>query len=670
LPLPRRGNNQGDTRLPATKDGNGFGASLTGLRRNGYRLSGPGDGVTIVEASQRGTLSILHLCGIAPKTNPARTALLGDCFVANLRFTKCLKQMARSVSDMILRTTVAMVALALPWAAHGSIRGKQIEHVIMIMQENRSFDNYFGTYPGANGFPVGTCVPLNPAQPSLGCVPPFHDQHDVNAGGPHAAVAAQADIDNLGAGPLMDGFVYQQTTQGMRECPPKIARFAPGGTDCAGLVPGTIRHDVMGYHDANELGNYWAYAQHFVLQDQMFESVRGWSGASHLDMTSEWSAACTNPAVLSTCTTSPYSAPKIGTKAIFPWVNLFQLMDIHGVSWKYYLGRGTEPDCEDGEMTCEPQQQLGGILSVWNPAPGFAWVEAQGTSYLAAHNPEIDQFLLDVKNGTLPLVSWIVPAGGISEHPPNGVTEGMMYTTSLINAVMQSPYWNNTAIFLAWDDWGGFYEHVIPPTVDMNATSTPIEGYGLRVPGLLISAWAKPGYIDHHVLSFNAYAVLIEDLFMAHARLDPVVMGQPDSRPTVRDELTSVTFPNGAIKPIGKLIDEFDFTQATLPPLVLSTHVPSGIAVACGSADMNNPQNCTTSAVKISWHSVSGSYIPGPFTYQVLRDGVALAGKCVTSNTNCLNVGVPAGAHFYTVYSVDSANISSPVSAAAEADVP
>jgi phospholipase C len=117
---------------------------------------------------------------------------------------------------------------------------------------------------------------------------------------------------------------------------------------------------------------------------------------------------------------------------------------------------------------------------------------------------------------------------------------------------MQGPDWDSTAIFLTWDDWGGFYDHVVPPRVDHN-------GYGIRVPGLLISPWARAGTIDHQTLSFDAYLKLIEDLFLGGQRLDPKTDGRPDSRPTVRED-----------EPIlGDLLNEFDFTQGPLPPLVL-----------------------------------------------------------------------------------------------------
>jgi phospholipase C len=126
---------------------------------------------------------------------------------------------------------------------------------------------------------------------------------------------------------------------------------------------------------------------------------------------------------------------------------------------------------------------------------------------------------------------------------------------------MQGPEWNSSAIFVSWDDWGGFYDHVIPPVVDAN-------GYGLRVPGLLISPWAKRGYIDHQTLSFDAYLKLIEDIFLNGQRLDPATDGRPDPRPIVRENVPI----------LGDLLKEFDFSQRPLPPLVLSPNPPPGPA--------------------------------------------------------------------------------------------
>jgi phospholipase C len=533
-----------------------------------------------------------------------------------------------------------------------------ITHVIVIMQENRSFDEYFGTYPNANGIPPGTCVPYNPSNPNLGCVTPFEDPHDGGAGGPHDAKDAQVDIDDGITQAKMDGFVYSEIT----------AICGKKSSQCSKIpakAPPT--YVVMGYHTAAEIPNYWAYASHFVLQDSLFEGIRGWSGVSHNDIVSEWSALCSNSKLASTCVTNNNNtAPK--AKTLYPWVTLFQLMDVNGVSWKYYLGQGLEPDCEDDEMTCAPEPQTAGVASIWNPAPYFAWVQSQGPAYLQQHNPPLDQFLQDVANGTLPQVSWIVPTQQYSEHPIAGSDAGMDYVTSLVNAVMQSQYWQNTAIFIAWDDWGGFYDHVVPPNVDYNSTTTPVQGFGIRVPGLLISAYAQAGYIDHSVLSFDNYATFIENLFMGGARLDPTSLGNPDSRPDIRDELTTATYWDGSTAPIGDLMNEFDFVDPPQPPLILSTHIPSNIQVSCiKSGAVRNMESCSGSTVTISWDSIQGPNMPGTFTYHLQRDGIDLP-QCVGTANSCVDTpGI--GNHLYRAYSIDPYNVTSPLSAAAEADV-
>jgi phospholipase C len=155
----------------------------------------------------------------------------------------------------------------------------------------------------------------------------------------------------------------------------------------------------------------------------------------------------------------------------------------------------------------------------------------------------------------LPAVSWIVPTGAVSEHPPTRVSVGQNYVTGLVNAIMRGPNWTSTAIFISWDDWGGFYDHVPPPSVDQN-------GYGLRVPGLVISPYARRGYIDHQILSFDAYAKFIEDDFLGGARLDPATDGRPDPRPGVRE--------NAAV--LGNLVRDFNFRQKPRRPLILRQH--------------------------------------------------------------------------------------------------
>jgi len=135
------------------------------------------------------------------------------------------------------------------------------------------------------------------------------------------------------------------------------------------------------------------------------------------------------------------------------------------------------------------------------------------------------------------------------------VSTGQTYVTGLINAIMRGPDWKSTAIFLAWDDWGGFYDHVVPPLVDQN-------GYGLRVPALVISPYAKQGFIDHQTLSFDAYLKFIEDDFLSGQRLNPFTDGRPDPRPDVRE--------NASI--LGNLVKDFNFNQAPRPPVILPVH--------------------------------------------------------------------------------------------------
>jgi phospholipase C len=165
-----------------------------------------------------------------------------------------------------------------------------------------------------------------------------------------------------------------------------------------------------------------------------------------------------------------------------------------------------------------------------------------------------EEFMRDARSGNLPPVSWVMPVVDRGEHPPDSIELGQAYVARLINSVMNGPreQWLRTAIFLTWDDWGGFYDHVEPPVVDEN-------GWGLRVPSLLISPWAKEGHISHQTLSYDAFLKLIEDRFLAGERLDPQTSGWPDSRPTVREEVGI----------LGDLAMDFDFSQDPIPPLPL-----------------------------------------------------------------------------------------------------
>jgi len=209
-------------------------------------------------------------------------------------------------------------------------------------------------------------------------------------------------------------------------------------------------------------------------------------------------------------------------------------------------------------MICTPQAQKVQVPGIWNPLPQFDTVKQDGQ---LGNIQDIANFSTSAQKGALPAVSWVVPNNKDSEHPPALISTGQSYVTGLINAVMQGPDWNSTTIFLGWDDWGGFYDHVTPPQVDEN-------GYGLRVPGLVISPYAKKGLIDHQTLSFDAYLKFIEDDFLGGSRLDPKTDGRPDPRPDVRE--------NASI--LGNLESDFDFSQSPRTPVVLSLHPAPGPA--------------------------------------------------------------------------------------------
>jgi phospholipase C len=443
----------------------------------------------------------------------------------------------------------------------------------MIQQENRSFDTYFGTYPGADGIPMhnGTPTVCSPDPATNQCVAPYVNHADVNGGGPHSDKAATASIN----GGKMNGFVAV-AEGGKRSCTDPTNPACTGGNST----------DVMGYHVQSDIPNYWSYAQDYVLQDHMYQPNASWSMPSHLFLVSAWSAYCTEANNASSCTNAntlatipdrPQYIPAVccgepGPTAgagvlnkngkpkksqpgqpIYAWTDLTYLLYTHHVSWAYYVVTGTEPDCgNDDAMSCAPVQQRANTPGIWNPLPWFDTVQNDNQ---LGNIQAMDKFYAAAKNGTLPAVSWVTPSNTVSEHPPNRVSVGQSYVTSVINAVMQSPDWDSTAIFLAWDDWGGFYDHVQPPAVDEN-------GYGLRVPGITISPYAKRGYIDHQTLSFDAYLKFIEDDFLNAQRLNPANDGRPDPRPTVREN----------VQILGDLTQEFDFTQPPRPPTPLPVH--------------------------------------------------------------------------------------------------
>jgi phospholipase C len=387
---------------------------------------------------------------------------------------------------------------------------EKIDHFVFIMQENRSFDSYFGTYPGADGLPQGVAL----ADPSGGpSVAPFHDAADVNRGGPHNWVDAIADVN----GGKMDGFLAQSFGA-------KTGQGQTGNTN-PNAATGQDPRDVMGFHDNREIPNYWNYAHLYVLQDHLFESVASYSLPAHLYLLAGQSGGYVGK-------------PGQPKPSEYDFAEMTESLKMNDIPWKYYVTSGRIIDSEGGQVAggLSQQEQHPHVYTLWNPLPAFPAVENDPEQ----RDREVDTstFYKDAASGNLPAVSWIIPSGPVSEHPPAGVREGMAYVTGLVNAVMKSPDWDSTAIFIAWDDWGGFYDHVVPPKIDQ-------YGYGLRVPGLVISPYSKQGYVDKKMYSFDSWLRLVEERF-----------GIPPL--TERERV------------VGDMIDAFDFTQSPRAPLVLS----------------------------------------------------------------------------------------------------
>jgi phospholipase C len=252
----------------------------------------------------------------------------------------------------------------------------KIKHVIIIMQENRSFDSYFGTYPGADGIPMrdgkpAVCVP----NPRGGCARPYHDRADLNGGGPHGEGNAVADVN----GGKMNGFIQQRDAA-------RASCHVADDPACAG----TRTPDVMGYHTAAEIPNYWKYAENYVLDDHMFEPVKSWSLPDHLYMVSAWSARCKNRSPMS-CVNNivgPYGVNKFqkavdselrkGKASIdLAWTDITWLLYAHHVSWRYYVQAGIQPDCDDDDAeTCAAVKQNVQTPGIWNPLPLFGDVQS------------------------------------------------------------------------------------------------------------------------------------------------------------------------------------------------------------------------------------------------------------------------------------------------------
>jgi phospholipase C len=338
----------------------------------------------------------------------------------------------------------------------------KIKHVIWVMQENRTFDCYFGTYPNVDGIPPGTCLPAEPG--SSICVRPFHmPKGQPVLDMPHVWETAHA-AEDFGK---MDAFVY---------------------------VEGS--NETMGYYDQRDIPNYWDYARHFTLCDHFFSSFNGPSSNNHL-----YSLSAQDGGLLRFDCTLKDAERELDDPDGFSFLSIVDGLEKHNVSWKYYVETRPKPP---GVRTrgCNVAYPDPKKFSAWNPLPGF--VSVYKNPQRMAKIVALSEYYNDLKQHTLPAVSYISPDFQDSEHPPATAERGMWYVTKLVNALMESSYWKDSVVFLTWDDYGGFYDHVPPPQVDA-------FGFGPRVPALVISPYAKPGYVSRYTYEFSSVLKFVEE---------------------------------------------------------------------------------------------------------------------------------------------------------------
>jgi phospholipase C len=371
-----------------------------------------------------------------------------------------------------------------------------IQHVVFIVKENRTFDNYFGTFPGAEGATNGTI--------STGQVIPLGHTPDQTPN--DICHSWQCGITAMDSG-KMDKF-----------------DLISGGNVSVNGTP--LAYTQL---TASDIPNYFTYAHQFVLADHMFSSLKGPSFPNHLyTIASQSGGAINNPTPSYWgCDATPNTTVQVlqsnGTIAsVFPCFDFPTLADSlqsANVSWKYYApGQG----------------QSGYIWSAFN-----AINHIRNTPLWAQHVVSDTQFVVDAQNGQLPAVSWLVTNSAQSEHPPASTCAGENWTVKQLNAVMQGPDWNSAAIFLTWDDFGGFYDHLFPSTLDA-------FGAGPRVPLLIISPYAKKGYISHMPYEFSSFLRFAEERFSLQSL-------------TARDTMAN------------DMLDSFDFSQTPQQPMILQT---------------------------------------------------------------------------------------------------
>lgn len=436
--------------------------------------------------------------------------------------------------------------------------GGKLKHVVVIVQENRSFDNLFHGFPGANTVDYGyghdrTKYVLHPWS--------MLNPWDIN----HAHIQFLEDYD----GGRNDGFDRE------------IHGFIPNCTDprnhpaCWNFWPSPVTSYAYSYVPRSETGPYWTMATEYALGDRTFQSNNGPSYVSHQYMIAGQSNhVAENPAFPTPSPTPPNpwgcDAPHsqytqilkpgspskadftnstgIETPGPFPcftYRTVADTLDANHVTWAYYApGIGTN----GGE--------------IWSAFDAISTVRFSSDWKRNVRSPETTIFN-DIIAGRLPAVSWVVPNMTNSDHAGSQSASGPQWVASVVNAIGQSHYWNSTVIVVMWDDWGGWYDHVVPPQYHDSQTGV-YEGLGFRVPVIVISPYAKHHYVSHKQHEIASSLHLIESVFGLPS------LGLADGRADALEDMFDFTQQPSKFKPIPTRLKQKDFINQPrsidLPP--------------------------------------------------------------------------------------------------------
>ncbi len=349
----------------------------------------------------------------------------------------------------------------------------KIDHIVFLIKENRTFDNLFGRFPGADGATTG-----------------------VTCDGSKIPLAHAADRTPDAGHNFLDG----------------ITAINGGAMDC-------FNPDGYNQYRRSDIPAYWSYAQRYALADRFFSSVYGPTGIEHL-----WTFASQSdrfvdherPGQFGTGRREFCDDPR-ETAYSFPHMSRAQQERVYDLENRGAAGADVIAGIFTPRWPCTDVKVLPDELD----AAGVTWKEYRGVnefvqplrmvrhvrfSAMWKNVVSDERFLEDLHAGTLPAVSWLTPAFGLSDHPPTSICAGENWTVGVLNELMRSPYWSSTAVVLTWDDFGGFYDHVPPPHYDL-------YGLGPRVPTIVISPWARSGYVFHDTLEFASVLRFIETVF-------------------------------------------------------------------------------------------------------------------------------------------------------------